>query len=75
MSTATLGSRRSRCRSESAAWPGACARAKFEAQATFEDFNFSANPKLPSAMLRDLAALRWLDAVDSVILYGPSGAG
>ncbi len=33
------------------------------------------NPKLPAAMLRDLAALRWLDAGESVILYGPVGVG
>jgi hypothetical protein len=26
-------------------------------------------------MLRDLAALRWLDAGESVILYGPVGPG
>ena len=29
----------------------------------------------PPAMLRDLAALRWLDAAESVILYGPVGVG
>lgn len=28
-------------------------RAKFEEQATFEDFDFTANPKLPAAMIRD----------------------
>ena len=50
-------------------------RARFEQQATFEDFDFTANPKLPAAMLRDLAALRWLDAGESVILYGPVGVG
>jgi DNA replication protein DnaC len=50
-------------------------RAKFEEQATFEDFDFQANPKLPAAMLRDLAALRWLDAGESVILFGPVGVG
>jgi DNA replication protein DnaC len=50
-------------------------RAKFEEQATFEDFDFQTNPKLPTAMLRDLAALRWLDAGESVILFGPVGVG
>jgi len=35
----------------------------------------SVSPKLPAAMLRDLAALRWLDAGESVILYGPVGVG
>jgi hypothetical protein len=60
-------------RRESAALTRRLRRAKFEAQATFEDFDFTANPKLPGAMLRDLAALRWLDAGESVILYGRSG--
>lgn len=57
-------------RRESAALTRRLRRAKFEAQATFEDFDFTANPKLPGAMLRDLAALRWLDAGESVILHG-----
>jgi DNA replication protein DnaC len=50
-------------------------QATFEAQATFEDFDYAANPKLPAAMLRDPAALRWPDAGESVILYGPVGVG
>ena len=62
-------------RRESAALTRRIRRAKFEEQATFESFDFSANPKLPAAMLRDLAALRWLDAGESVILYGPVGVG
>lgn len=62
-------------RRESAALTRRLRRAKFEAQATFEDFDFTANPKLPGAMLRDLAALRWLDAGESVILHGPVGVG
>jgi hypothetical protein len=62
-------------RRESAALTRRLRRAKFEAQATFEDFDYTANPKLPAAMLRHLAALRWLDAGESVILYGPVGVG
>ena len=31
--------------------------------------------KLPAAMLRHLAALRWFDAGESLILYGPVGVG
>ena len=62
-------------RRESAALTRRLRRARFEEQATFEDFDFTANPKLPAAMLRDLAALRWLDAGESVILYGPVEAG
>jgi DNA replication protein DnaC len=50
-------------------------RAQFEAQATLEGFDFAASPKLPAAQIRDLAALRWLAAGESVILYGPVGVG
>ena len=46
-------------------------RARFEEQATLEGFDFQASPKLPAAQIRDLAALRWLHAGESVILYGP----
>jgi DNA replication protein DnaC len=47
-------------------------RARFEEQATLEGFDFAAAPKLPAAQIRDLAALRWLHAGESVILYGPT---
>ena len=50
-------------------------RARFEQTATLEGFDFTANPKLPAAQIRDLAALRWLQAGESVILYGPVGVG
>ena len=50
-------------------------RAQFEAQATLEEFDFAASPKLPAAQIRDLAALRWLAAGESVVLYGPVGVG
>jgi DNA replication protein DnaC len=50
-------------------------RARFEEQATIETFDFTANPKAPAAALRDLAALRWLAAGESIILYGPVGVG
>jgi len=46
--------------------------ARFEEQATIETFDFTINPKVPAAALRDLAALRWLDAGESIILYGPT---
>jgi DNA replication protein DnaC len=49
--------------------------ARFETEATYEGFDFAASPKLPAAQLRDLAALRWLPAGESVILYGPVGVG
>jgi DNA replication protein DnaC len=50
-------------------------RAQFEQQATLEGFDFAASPKLPAAQIRDLAALRWLRAGESVIVYGPVGVG
>ena len=62
-------------RRETAALTRRIRRAKFEEQTTFESFDFTANNKLPAAMLRDLAALRWLDAAESVILFGPVGVG
>lgn len=50
-------------------------RARFETESTLEGFDFNASPKLPAAQIRDLAALRWLQAGESVILYGPVGVG
>jgi len=50
-------------------------RARFEQLSTLEEFNFGASTKLPAAQIRDLAALRWLHAGESVILYGPVGVG
>jgi DNA replication protein DnaC len=50
-------------------------RARFDEQATLEGFDFRASPKLPAAQIRDLAALRWLQPGESVILYGPVGVG
>lgn len=58
-------------RRETAALARRVRRARFEQPNTFEDFDFTVSPKLPAAMLRDLAALRWLEAGESVILYGP----
>lgn len=49
--------------------------ARFESTTTIEDFDFSYNPKIPAATIRDLAALRFLDAGESVILHGPVGVG
>jgi DNA replication protein DnaC len=50
-------------------------RARFDQPATLEEFDFTANPKLPAAQIRDLAALRWLTAGESVVLHGPVGVG
>jgi DNA replication protein DnaC len=49
--------------------------ARFEQSATVEDFDFSFNPKIPAAQIRDLATLRFVDAGESVILHGPVGVG
>ncbi len=46
-------------------------RARFDQTTTLEEFDFAASPKLPAAAIRDLAALRWLHAGESIILYGP----
>jgi DNA replication protein DnaC len=43
-------------------------RAHFDADTTMEEFDFHASSKLPAAQIRDLAALRWLHAGESVIL-------
>ena len=50
-------------------------RARFDGHTTIEEFDFAASPKLPAAAIRDLAALRWLHAGESVIVYGPVGVG
>ncbi|MDP9389145.1 MAG: IS21-like element helper ATPase IstB [Actinomycetota bacterium] len=49
--------------------------ARFESAATIEDFDFSYNPKIPAAHIRDLATLRFVDAGESVVLHGPVGVG
>jgi len=45
-------------RRESAALTRRLRLARFEEQTTIESFDFTANPKVPAAVLRDLAALR-----------------
>ena len=62
-------------RRETAALARRLRLARFEEQATLESFDFTANPKVPAPSIRDLGALRWLDAGESVILYGPTGSG
>jgi len=49
--------------------------ARFEAAVTIEDFDFSYNPKIPAAVIRDLATLRFVEAGESVVLHGPVGVG
>jgi DNA replication protein DnaC len=50
-------------------------RARFEEPTTLEDFDFTFNPKLPVATIRDLATCRFIELDESVILYGPVGVG
>lgn len=50
-------------------------RACFEEELTLEDFDFSYNPKLPAPLIRDLAALRFLERGESVLLFGAVGVG
>jgi len=50
-------------------------RAHFEAELTLEAFDFAYNPGLPAPLIRDLAALRFLERGESVLLYGPVGVG
>ncbi|MEU8927793.1 IS21-like element helper ATPase IstB [Kitasatospora sp. NPDC048545] len=62
-------------RRETVAFERRLRKAKFEQQVTLEGFDFNASPKLPAAQIRDLAALRWLHAGESVVLFGPVGVG
>ena len=50
-------------------------RARFEEESTLEDFDFAFNPKLPVALIRDLATLRFLADRESGLLFGPVGGG
>ena len=49
--------------------------ARFEQATTLEDFDFTYNPSIPAATIRDLATLRFLTAGESIILHGPVGVG
>lgn len=62
-------------RRETVAFERRLRKARFEQQVTLEGFDCNASPKLPAAQIRDLAALRWLHAGESVILFGPVGVG
>ena len=49
--------------------------AHFEAEATLEGYDFAYNPKVPAALIRDLARLEFIAAGEAVIAYGPVGVG
>ena len=49
--------------------------AHFEATTTIEEYDFSYNEKTPTALIRDLATLRFIEHGESVVLHGPVGVG
>jgi len=51
------------------------AQAHFEDIKTLEEFDFSFNPKIPAAKIRDLATCHFVAAGESVIVCGPVGTG
>jgi len=50
-------------------------RAHFEEHQTLAQFDFNFNPKVPAAMVRDLATCRFVEHHESVIICGPVGVG
>lgn len=50
-------------------------RASFDTQKSFEDFDFSFNPKLPKAKILDLATCRFLDNHTNILIVGAAGVG
>jgi DNA replication protein DnaC len=44
-------------------------------EATLENFDFSYNPKIPAAQVRDLSRLGFIEAAQGLIIYGPVGVG
>ncbi len=49
--------------------------AHLPAGATLEGFDYSFNPKLPAAQIRDLARLEFVIAGEGLCIYGPVGVG
>ena len=50
-------------------------RAHFDEVKTLAEFDFTFNPKIPAAQVRDLATCRFVERKESVILCGPVGLG
>jgi len=50
-------------------------RARFESMVTLEEFDFAYNSQVPAPLIRDLAALRFIERGESVLLYGRVGVG
>lgn len=62
-------------RRDSAAVERRTRAAKFDLDGRLENFDFTADPGIPAAKIRDLAALEWVRQGRHVIIYGPVGAG
>lgn len=50
-------------------------KAHFKEQKTLRDFDFSFNPEVPAAKIRNLATCRFLENKESAIICGPVGTG
>lgn len=50
-------------------------KAHFEEQKTFEEFDWSFNPTIPAARIRDLATGQFIARKEAVLLCGPVGVG
>lgn len=51
------------------------AKARFEEVKTFEEFNFSFNPKIPAQQIRDLATGQFIQRQEWALFIGPVGVG
>ena len=50
-------------------------KASFEEEKTLEGFDFSFNPKIKRALIKDLATSLYLMKKEHVLIYGPAGVG
>jgi DNA replication protein DnaC len=62
-------------RREAAAVARRLRAARLPAGATLEGFDYSFNPKLPAAQIRDLARLEFVTGGEGLCIYGPVGVG
>lgn len=51
------------------------AKARFPAIKTLESFDFSFQPALPSALIKELAELGFMDHANNILFIGPAGTG
>lgn len=49
--------------------------ARFPTEATLEGFDWNFNPKVPVAVIRDLARLDFIDGGEGLLIHGPVGVG